>query len=771
MNTILNKFLIMILIFIYYIDAYGLNSYPNCKRRENDICMRVEDSIYENIIRNNIKRYTNNLDNYKNCSDVINENENMTLDWKCEKADVLYTSNTYLNMYLNKTESNNIYIKTKWDQTSILTTNISNLEIDFHGNLFMPWTVKERTQHFDNIRELNLNFFAYDVSPLFSKRMTPTEFLTAIIQYLNIDTAYSSDALHELQDLYLDHRYSSDYYTFTYFPFPFYLESIIFNKPITEIDNDQLYSTYQDHDTISFPNVGIQYVNASTYDECLGFSYKFTSPNINENILEIHNLIAMTNEDIDDIFNNQINPSSTDITVKFFYTKGYAKDLSKLLRILRYINNNYEYRVFMCQLDYYDDHDYVGISLNDNNKCEHIDKTKGNTQADNECKDILIDNNNDVITKNYNPSHVSFQIVGDTIINNYLRRSLKKVKAFAINEIGPENMVNMYYEYVPRFKQNQIIDEYKLGGVYEYTGDIDYYQIGKINIDDMTVLMKPSYAFKDSYSYNGFYPTSETNNPGYCYNNPSKSSCVGTYHYSAMNSKKYGIITEGLNSVAHLECNNDIINETRYCDYKDPIIKCEVTGCVECLTNNSNKCKKCDDGYVLDGTTCKLECKVDNCKMCVDGSSNKCKECQNGFKYDENLQKCVVDSDSTCVILNCKICVDGDKNKCKKCDDGYVLENGECKLECKADNCKICIDGSNSKCKECNDGYSLENGECKLTTCRILNCLKCGENNMCEKCKDDYELSIDHKQCNFIGFDDSSQTLLIFMMLYVLMMI
>ena len=772
------------LTFAYYYDKNG----EYCKNI--DETRAIDKNNYINLIKKQLLKYNININDFIDCSSIDSNYKNPDLQ---EILNINYCINKYINeLGLNNlgTNYNNLLIISSND--SIATFN-KKIYVDYNGNLYYlkrNSNTGEYDETNDKINEIELIYDNYNFNFKDTFTLSSNEFLDFLVKYFGIAKKYDENSLHELQDQYLT-RDGNNFYLEN-IPFPYLIKTIKTNN----YPNGIAFNKIETYATM--------FLNASTYETCLGLPYNLTN-----DVLEIHNLITITNNDIDNIFNNY---NKEYITLKFKYTKGYMKDLPKLLRILKYINNNYEYRIDMCQVDKtYDTHEYITI---DKYKCKYNENYDINEQIDNKCQDIIIDYNKDVISKNFNPAYVNFQIVGDTPINNYLRFSLNKTKAFAINEITPES-INTNGQYKPRFEQNEIIDKFEIDGIIKsYYNEYGYGPID-VNINNITTFLKTIYKYKDDYSFNKIivrktYGTDSQSD--YCYNiigleiSDSANACIGTHYYR--NNNQYSVITTNGNMYVLSSQYYTIKNETKYCENN---IECDVDNCKECITNNV--CSKCiDDNYLLNKTSnqCKLKCSVINCKECIN-DMNTCKICNDDYSLDENgkckvknckvngCQKCYDDDAYSCEVCkngynhifnvgceiicnvnnctkcksddgsicqtcndnylldengkcklrcdvdNCEECVNN-PNTCKTCNDNYLLdENGKCKLRCDANNCKECKTGSITKCQICNNGYTLKNEECKLI-CNDVNCKTCDENaNVCQECNNGYLLNNNNK--------------------------
>ena len=96
------------------------------------------------------------------------------------------------------------------------------------------------------------------------------------------------------------------------------------------------------------------------------------------------------------------------------------------------------------------------------------------------------------------------------------------------------------------------------------------------------------------------------------------------------------------------------------------------SGCLDCQHDG---CKKCSDGYYLNGRVCS-KCQKD-CKRCDSGVI--CQECEKNLKF-VNGEGCVSCSEG---------CLDCQLDGCKKCSDPYYLASNGCS-KCQQDNCLEC---------------------------------------------------------------------------------
>ena len=152
--------------------------------------------------------------------------------------------------------------------------------------------------------------------------------------------------------------------------------------------------------------------------------------------------------------------------------------------------------------------------------------------------------------------------------------------------------------------------------------------------------------------------------------------------------------------------------EEYYLGYEDN--KCSlIEGCA--ISENENKCLKCDLYYCLDAKTglCKDNDFIEDedkkyyfrCNK-TDEEGTKCEVCGENLILDEN--GLCIDYDH-CVEKN----IDG---TCKKCQDSYCLNKdfGCVDISYKK-NCLECDNLSDFLyCTKCNEGYTLSNGNCLL---------------------------------------------------------
>jgi hypothetical protein len=213
-----------------------------------------------------------------------------------------------------------------------------------------------------------------------------------------------------------------------------------------------------------------------------------------------------------------------------------------------------------------------------------------------------------------------------------------------------------------------------------------------------------------------------------------------------------------------------------------------------CLTcsNDTDSCTSCEDGYVLNGTSCvepPIECDV-TCLECDGPASNQCTACpddkvlQSGscvpvdcvafdYVYNENdsplgpnrcNDDCECDGTRRCspdkycaecfdlvsefptvyAFSDCPVCeqpcqsCNGPTNQdCTSCGDGFVLVNGSCD-PCDP-TCVTCQDTTSTGCIVCPVGYDLElDGSCVIHIDCDKNCPTCNGPNydQCTSCDD-----------------------------------
>lgn len=541
----------VILIFCFnviLINAYSIDSNNNdCVKGNQNSYDLYNINDYINLIKENLASYSINIDEFKNCSSITDNYDN-------DSQLPIDTINECINIYL-KNKNMNYKLVNVNGSTDKAYMNTDFINMDESGNIYcVPQDASISSSN--ELTKLNLVFNSFYLA--FSFDFNPSEFLNFLYSILNFKSDNPKTNLQDLLSMYLTYDSYNNRYLFHNIPIPYYISKI----------------TCKDGKIYDYSNGNAQdnkwNLHNSVYDKCLGFKYKWN--NNNNNKLIIHNLIALTNDEIDKIFNEY---NYDNIKIEFYYTKGYASDYSKVLRILRHINKRYEYRINMCQVENkITGHNYITIN---NKTCNYKDNYDVNNNQDDKCEDVL-EFSEDFETKGiFNPSYVNFQIVGDTPINNYIRRSLQKVKAFAINEFKPENITGRY---IPELKQNEMYDYYDLKGEF----NISYY--GKpleVDIKDMIKLVKITNIYKDNYVVANDFITNDTIMDDYCHteidNKDVRGSekykwCNNTYHYCGgvgyyiINNDK---LNEFDNGNINVVCNHKIEDDIKICNGDNPV--------------------------------------------------------------------------------------------------------------------------------------------------------------------------------------------------------
>ncbi|TNJ28298.1 VSP protein [Giardia muris] len=172
-----------------------------------------------------------------------------------------------------------------------------------------------------------------------------------------------------------------------------------------------------------------------------------------------------------------------------------------------------------------------------------------------------------------------------------------------------------------------------------------------------------------------------------------------------------------------------LVNAAGSCDL------CDST-CKTCSTKEDpTKCTACYSGSPAPDGTCTSTpastCSVENCKTCVTDKTNECETCNDGY---------YVNSKKTCTqcSADCKSCADfGLGVVCTACGTGKVPIDGECAAE----NAKVCTASSGS-CSACLNGYMLYQKGCissykanAMGLCANSNQFLAGEALVCKECK------------------------------------
>ena len=213
----------------------------------------------------------------------------------------------------------------------------------------------------------------------------------------------------------------------------------------------------------------------------------------------------------------------------------------------------------------------------------------------------------------------------------------------------------------------------------------------------------------------------------------------------------------------------------------DESIECFEYSCKKCTTSDYGSCTECREEFELIDGTCpcfRFKCAlcsssfngINHCHLCKNGylnynnkcisniencdvqKDNKCLFCYDGYVYNEQLNKCVEETEENkrhCDDPNCKICLSEEEGTCEECKKDYKLVKGKCCLSSDntcisnknkltincANNCGICY--SNDECYDCNPGYFLKSGVCKPC---INGCFQCADSAKCQYCFSNYEL-------------------------------
>ncbi|TNJ28645.1 VSP protein [Giardia muris] len=141
-----------------------------------------------------------------------------------------------------------------------------------------------------------------------------------------------------------------------------------------------------------------------------------------------------------------------------------------------------------------------------------------------------------------------------------------------------------------------------------------------------------------------------------------------------------------------------------------PASTCSVENCKTCVTDKTNECETCNDGYYVNSKKTCTQCSAD-CKSCADfGLGVVCTACNNGK----------VPVDGKCVDSNTKVCTEptASDGTCISCKNGYMLYQKGCISSYKANAMGLCANsnqflvGEALVCKECNAGFVPIDGTC-----------------------------------------------------------
>ena len=191
-----------------------------------------------------------------------------------------------------------------------------------------------------------------------------------------------------------------------------------------------------------------------------------------------------------------------------------------------------------------------------------------------------------------------------------------------------------------------------------------------------------------------------------------------------------------------LTCNNYLLKEKLGCK---PDNFCNDKHCEMCITEEEEKCDRCEIGYYLNQGKC-FKCNIENCLKCDFGiNGNTCNSCMNGYYLIEG--KCYSkDTASTNCQSNCAQCLHNESNEefCLSCKDNYKAFDGKC-VSCSICNCLYCI--SDEICNQCEDNYSLINGQCIHS--EVSNCVSYNteDNSKCVQCEPYFNLDSSENKC------------------------
>ena len=201
-------------------------------------------------------------------------------------------------------------------------------------------------------------------------------------------------------------------------------------------------------------------------------------------------------------------------------------------------------------------------------------------------------------------------------------------------------------------------------------------------------------------------------------------------------------------------------------------LKCgtnEIEACIECDSQDTTRCKKCEDKYflVLEGERC-IKCDDPvlgmsgcdgNCEMIKSERNVKCEEnkCKEGY-YELYPGTCAICSFLFEECTKCSYEYNDTQSqekefKCLDCSNYYYLssDGNECKY-CYLDYCDKCL--NETFCKECESDYVLyPNGKCKYydDNCRKAIYSAEKESPICLECSTDYVL-YPNGSCIYYGY-------------------
>jgi len=493
------------------------------------------------------------------------------------------------------------------------------------------------------------------------------------------------------------------------------------NYKITEsniYDFLQQYSTYQDNYYILDTLYNVYFDN---YNDNQIIAYNF-----NSTVVKTPYIIDSKKHEIQfnsfDIYDfNKIYPiiyetlnKSDTITLTFYYTQGYYYE--SLLYFMMLINNYYNYNIKTCQ---YDTH-FNGNEIKPESKWVSIkDCEYQNSTTTNKCYDVIyfFDGSYkyqkfDSMSFKLNPSKVQFKIIGNTPINNYLRKMLQKVGAFEVIEMKPNSIenyqLNTTFRYI--YDTRQIIHNV-------YTNDISRY----IYID----LLASTQKFADKYEYKSkiYNLNRELDN---CNDYSDNDYCVGTYYYCyGDNEVKYVILPE-------------------LCDKSKEIVSQCGDRCIQYQDDDDPRMFCADDNYP-DPIPLPDEPEDIN-----DDSSSS--EPNPGPNDDSSSSKPNDDSSSSGPNPG----PNEDSSSSKPTDDSSSSGPNPGPND----------DSSSSKPTD----DSSTTSESSNNNCIITNCIKCNDITICDECELNYILSKDKKQCIYVDNSSINISIILFISLCIILL-
>ncbi|ELP86018.1 hypothetical protein EIN_235350 [Entamoeba invadens IP1] len=206
------------------------------------------------------------------------------------------------------------------------------------------------------------------------------------------------------------------------------------------------------------------------------------------------------------------------------------------------------------------------------------------------------------------------------------------------------------------------------------------------------------------------------------------------------------------------------------CETGESHSKCENCANTNCLKCNSDVCRLCQTGYVLNDTKncvkeslgfsygistvyCNNKFYMENfkCRNCLTKHENSILCNTNiSLRCDDNF---IITEDGNCITKNCKVneineengqctlpqekCLSIVNNKCIECDSNYILTNTfTCEIMNATNSIENCKQNNQMGCIECDFGYYLSHGLCFSCS---ENCTSCIETSTkCLSCEIDY---------------------------------